>query len=106
MSIKNAAFDSKLVAEHKGNSTILGCIDGQLVRAHYSHDYDFDGEDYVGGACIEQIQCPATGKEITGIDHQDELLIEALNEADQNHMQRQAGYMPKGADATVWSMQS
>ena len=106
MEIKNVGFDSKLVANYGGSCTILGCIDGLLVRVHYSHDYSYEGESYVGGPCIERIECPATGKDVIGIDFEDELLMEALSEADQSHMQREAGYMPKGADDTTWSVQS
>lgn len=89
--IINAHFDASSVFRLGSNNVILGTVDGLPVRVEYSHDYDLQGEAWVGGACIESIECPKSAAPIK-LDREDETLMEALNEADQEHMAVEAGY--------------
>lgn len=91
MKIKNAGFDPNLTRYVNGNHITLGAVDGLLVRVYYSHDYDLVDGEYQGGACIEKFECPTSNMPIV-LDAEDEVILEALNQCDQDYQAKQAGY--------------
>lgn len=89
--IQSATFDHNTVTKINGNNLILGVVDGLKVLVEYANDYGLEGERWTGGPCIESVKCPASDFPIS-LDREDELLVEALKDADENYSAAKAGY--------------
>lgn len=79
--VDNAGFDSKLIIPTAEGKTVFGCVDGTLVRAHYSAD------EY--GVTVSKYECPVTGLDVF-LSMRDPVVLQAITTADAEYQARVA----------------